>query len=82
MANELVRARVGDQSLNVGRAFAQSKKLQVLDEPTRNPDGSLRRATRANGRPATKKKTTVDREATAKKAAVIEPAPTDEEQNR
>lgn len=62
---ELVRAVIGDQELNVGRAYAEKKRLKVLDEPTHRPDGRPRPATRRGGRPD-KPKTTVD-EAAAKK---------------
>lgn len=82
MAQDLVRARLdGGIEKNVSRAFATTHKLEVLDEPTTNRDGSPRPATRAGGRPV-KKKTSVAKQAAAKKAAVIEATPTDEEQNR
>lgn len=71
MPEELVRVRVGDVEKNMGRSLAEaSSDVTVLDEPTRNPDGSLRRETRKNGRPP-KKKTTVAESATAKKAAAV-----------
>ena len=67
MADELVRVRIGDIEKNVGRRFAEAHDLTVLDEPTANPDGSLRGTTRKGGRRA-KKKTTVAEAAAAKKA--------------
>ena len=67
MADELVRAVVGREEKNVGRKFAERHGLDVLDEPTANPDGSLSGTTRKGGRRA-KKKTTVAEAAAAKKA--------------
>lgn len=64
---DLVRARINGFEKNVGRAFAEANELEVLDESTTNPDGSLRRTTRTGGRPV-KKKTTVAKSAAAKKA--------------
>lgn len=78
---DLVRVRLEHVEKNVGRAFALANDLTVLDEPTHKRDGSLRGTTRAGGRPV-KEKTSVAKKATEKKAAVIEPAPNDEEQNR
>ena len=72
--SDLVRVRVGDVEKNVGRTFAEANELDVIDEPTHNPDGTLRGTTRANGRPRTQK-TTVAKEAAARKAAVTESAP-------
>lgn len=68
MAKELVRVRVGDIEKNMGRSLAEaSSDVTVLDEPVRNPNGSLRRETRSGGRPV-KPKTTVAKKAAAKKA--------------
>lgn len=74
MADELVRVRINEFEKNVGKAFAKVVGLKVLDEPTRNGDGTLRATTRVGGRPV-KKKTSVATEAAAKKAAVTESAP-------
>lgn len=64
----LVRVRFdGGVEKNVSAALAKKAGLTVLDEPTHNPDGSVRGETRNGGRPA-KKKTTVA-QAAAKKAA-------------
>lgn len=69
MADSLVRARINGVEKNLGKAFAESTDgIEILDEPTHNPDGSARGETRADGRPA-KPRTTVDRSAAAKKAA-------------
>lgn len=67
----------------MGRALAEASGVEVVDEPARRPDGSVkpeRRVRKRSGRPA-KKKTTVAKEAAAKKAAVIdsESAPTEKE---
>lgn len=70
---DLVRAVVGDIEKNVGRAFAEAKGLEVLDEPTTRPDGSLRPTTRVGGR-RVKPKTTVEAEAKKKPAAKTEKA--------
>lgn len=80
MAN-LVRVRLNGVEKNVGRAYAEAHGLEVLDEPTRDRAGALRRTTRAGGRKS-KPKTSVAKKVAEKKAAVIESAPTDEEQNR
>ncbi|WP_166390310.1 hypothetical protein [Nocardioides ochotonae] len=73
--DHLVRARVGDVELNIGAAQAEIEGFDVLDEPTKNSDGSLRGTTRVGGRPQ-KEKTSVAKKAAEKKAAVTEPAPT------
>lgn len=88
MSESLVRVRIGDIEKNVGKTFAEIHDLTVLDEPTTNPDGTLRAQTRKDGRPA-KKKTTVAASAAAKKTtastsaaaktAAATPAPSDEE---
>lgn len=71
----LVRVLVEDQEVNVSAAWAEARGLKVLkDEPTHNPDGSVRRPTRRGGRPM-KPKTTVAEQAAANKAAVTESAP-------
>lgn len=74
---DLVRVRIGGFEKNVGRSFAESNDLEVLDEPTANGDGSLRATTRKGGRPV-KEKTTVAKQAAEKKAAVTS-APNTEE---
>lgn len=74
---DLVRVRINDFEKNVGRSFAESLDLEVLDEPTTNGDGSLRATTRKDGRPV-KEKTTVAKKAADKKAAVTS-APNTEE---
>lgn len=75
---ELVRVRVGDREFNVGRTYAESNKLEVLkDEPTHLGDGTPRPETAREGRPL-KPKTTVAN-ASGKKAAVIESAPSNKE---
>jgi hypothetical protein len=75
----LVRVRLDGFEKNVGASFAESHKLEVLDEPTHRDDGTARPTLRAGGR-RVKPKTTVAKQAAAKKkAAVIESAPTDEE---
>lgn len=75
---DLVRARLGRVEKNVGKSFAEQHDLDVLDEPTRNPDGTLRATTRSGGRRA-KKKTTVATSAAAKEKAAATPASTAEE---
>lgn len=68
MPEELVRVRVGDVEKNMGRSLAEaSSDVEILaNESPRNPDGSLRRETRKNGRPP-KKKTTVAEAAASRK---------------
>lgn len=78
---DLVRARLGRVEKNVGKSFAEMHNLDVLDEPTSNPDGTYRATTRSGGRRA-KKKTTVDDSASAKKAAVTESAPDKKESDK
>lgn len=87
MADELVRAHIGDRIKNVGAAFAQKHGLEVVEESPLRGDGSLRPETRGNGR-RVKRKTTVAQEAAAKEAASAdtekadsEPAETAEEAN-
>lgn len=84
----LVRYDLGDEYEITprGRAFAEANELEVLDEPAIDRTGAVvkaRRVRKRSGRPA-KPKTTVSDEAAKKneQAAVIEPAPTDKEQNR
>ena len=90
----LVRVRENGFEHNTGAARAEAKGLTVLDEPTHRPDGSPRPATRAKGRPIKPRKS-VDQAAAEKKsadesaghqpshqAAVIESAPTIEENHR
>lgn len=69
LPNELVRVRVDGVEKNLGRAYAEATDgVEILDEPVRNRDGSLRGETRAGGRPV-KSKTTVAKKAAAKKRA-------------
>jgi hypothetical protein len=78
--SDLVRARLNGFEKNLGRAFAESTEgVEILDEPTTNPDGTLRSTTRAGGR-RVKPKTTVAKQAAEKKAAPG-PASTPEEAN-
>lgn len=71
MPEELVRVRVGGIEKNMGRSLAEaSEGVEVLDEPVRNGDGSLRGETRVGGRRA-KPKTTVAKKAAEKKAAAV-----------
>lgn len=79
MPQPLVRVRIGRRETNVGKAFAEAKGLTVLDEPTTNPDGTLRGSTRVNGRADRKPKTSVSTEAAKKKAAGTETAPSTQE---
>jgi hypothetical protein len=81
MADELVRARVGRVEKNVGRKFAQTHGLEVLDEPTTRPDGSLRGQTLRGGR-RDKKRTSVAEQVAEKKQAVTEPADEKKEQDQ
>lgn len=71
---ELVRARINGFEKNVGREYAEANGFEVLDEPTTNPDGTVRATTRLDGRPV-KKKTSVAKAAAEKKAAVTKSAP-------
>ncbi len=66
--SDLVRVRVGDVEYNAGRADAERRGLEVLDEPTHTRSGNLRPETRTGGRPR-KPKTSVAEQAAAKKAA-------------
>ena len=77
---DLVRVRLNGIEKNVGRTFAERHDLEVLDEPTTNPDGSLRPTTRAGGR-RVKPKTSVAKKAAEKKQdkAASAPAMTAEE---
>lgn len=70
--SDLVRVRIGDVEKNVGASFAELFSLEVLDEPTRRPDGSLRPPSRANGRPMKPKTSVADAAAAKQKKA---PAP-------
>lgn len=70
----LVRVRLDGVEKNVGAAFAEKHGLEVLDEPTARPDGSVRPTTRKGGR-REKPKTTVAEQVAVKKAAVSESAP-------
>jgi hypothetical protein len=77
--SDLVRVRDNGFELNIGRVHAEASGLEVLDEPTRRPDGTLRRATRLKGRPV-KPRTTVAKKVAEKAASA--PANTAEEANR
>lgn len=70
---DLVRVRMDGVEKNVGRGFAEANGLEVLDEPVRNRDGSLRATTRVGGR-RLKPKTSVAAEAAKKKSAAAEAA--------
>ncbi len=78
---DLVRVRINGYEKSLGRAYAEAHNLEILDEPAVDGRGDTLPTTRKNGRKA-KPKTTVNEAAEQKKAAVIEPAPTDKEQNR
>lgn len=80
MAQELVRVRIGDTETTVSRARAETKGLDILDEPVTNRDGSKREDTRKGGRPR-KQKTSVAA-AAAKKTAAVDSAPSDKENDR
>lgn len=73
----LVRAVIGEREVNVGEAYAAAHELEVLDEPTRNPDGSPRPETRRGGRPL--KPAVSVAEAAAKKAAPVATTPLSKE---
>lgn len=81
----LVRYDLGDEYEITprGRALAEAQNLDVLDESPIGRDGRVKKAQRIRKRTGRKAKpqTTVSDE-TAKKAAVIEPAPNEKEQNR
>lgn len=79
---DLVRVRIDGFEKNVGRAFAESHDLEVLDEDTTTSDGQLRPTTRVGGR-AVKPKTSVAKKAAEKKQdkAASAPATTAEEAN-
>ena len=79
--SDLVVARLENGTeKTVSRGFAEAKGLEVLDEPTTNPDGSPRAATRTGGR-RKKPKTSVSQKA-AEKKAVTEPAADKKEQDQ
>ncbi len=75
---DLVRVRLDGFEKNVSASFAKSHKLDVLDEPTHRSDGTPRPTLRAGGR-RVKPKTTVAKQAAAKKTAASKPAETAEE---
>lgn len=62
----LVRALIGDRSVNVSPEYAESYSLELLDEPTHLDDGRVRPECTAAGRPIKPKVTVAD--AAAKKA--------------
>lgn len=78
---DLVRVRVNGYEKSLGRAYAEAHGLEILDEPAVDGRGDTLPTTRRGGRKA-KPKTTVDKAAEDKKAAVTESAPTKEEQPR
>lgn len=80
MAQKLVRVRLDNTETNVGAAYAKAHDLTVLDEPTSNPDGTRRGATRKGGRPR-KQRTSVSQE-TAKNKAAVDSAPSEKESDR
>jgi hypothetical protein len=63
--SDLVRVRIGDIEKNVGAEFAEIYELEVLDEPIKNDDGTLRGETRKDGRPM-KSRTSVAKSAADK----------------
>jgi hypothetical protein len=66
--SDAVRARLKDgRETNLSPFFAKRLGAEVLDEPTHNPDGSVRVDTAKGGRPL-KPRTSVDEASTAKKA--------------
>lgn len=71
--SDLVRVRLNGFEKNVGRAFAESNGLEVLDEPTYRNDGAPRGMTRVSGRPR-KPKTSVAEAAAAKQDKAPAPA--------
>lgn len=80
---DLVRVRLNGFEKNVGRTFAEATEgVEILDEPTRNPDGTPRATTRTGGRRAKPKTSVAEQAAAKKKAAVTESAPTDKETAR
>jgi len=72
---ELVRARIGDREVNVGRTYAESNHLEILNEPTHLDDGTPRPETRAGGRPVKPQTTVALATGSKKAAAVIDSAP-------
>lgn len=71
---DLVRVRLENGvEKNVGAEFAKMLELEVLDEPTHRPDGSIRPPTRAHGRPV-KRRTSVAKAAAAKQEKAPAPA--------
>lgn len=81
--SDLVRVRVNGTETNVSAAFAESRDLDVIDEPTHNRDGSVRAARLTPQKKAAitraANETTGDTSAPAKQAA--KPAQTAEEAN-
>lgn len=77
--SELVRVRLNGVEKNMSRAFAEGHGLEVLDEPTRRPDGQIRATTRLHGRPR-KPKTSVSVEAAKKKATDVDASTPEEAQ--
>lgn len=76
LPNELVRVRVDGVEKNLGRAYAESTDgVEILDEPVRNRDGSMRAETRAGGCPAKPRTTVAKKAAAKKKKAVAKKAP-------
>lgn len=74
MSQEIVRAVMDGQEVNVSRGYATAYDLTVLeDEPTQTDDGRERPATRRGGRPA-KPTTSVALKASAKKKAAAKSA--------
>lgn len=71
--SELVRVRLNGFEKSVGKNFAESNGLEVLDEPARHQDGRVRATTRTKGRPV-KPRTSVAEAAAAKKETQA-PAP-------
>ena len=79
---DLVRVRIDNRELNLGRSFAEKHNLTVLDEPVEEVHGRPKSPTRTGGR-RVKPKTSAAKKAatkrtaakrTAAKKAVTEPA--------
>lgn len=75
---DLVRVRIGDVEKNVGAGYAAAHNLTVLDEPTHNPDGTVRRTASVTSapvvadsapEPAPKKKSSPELDTTAEEAS-------------
>lgn len=83
MSQELARVRIGNVETTVGRARAETKGYDVLDEPTTDRDGSPKGVTRKGGR-RRKPRTSVAEAAASKKSqqAAVDSAPSNKENDR